>query len=219
MVAQQTTPHHCATMVSPTRTYAAASVRLVPGWGVKRGQRPDVVGSDPHRCVWFSAYNPAMDMLRIIQTLVAPVVMISACGLLALAFYNRLAAIVGRARAFAHERYETRRQLRDGDDPDLAERLNTLEEQVGLILRRARLIRAALYCLLVTVLLMLGCSLCLGMSLLVMYFQSIALFCFLAGVGAMMGGIVFAMLELRHALDPVAVEHATLRASDEPGDL
>lgn len=154
-------------------------------------------------------------MVQIIQTLVAPAVMISACGLLALAFYNRLAAIVGRARAFAHERYLARRQLHQADDPDLAQRLKTLEDQVGRILRRARLMRAALYCLLMTVLLMLGCSLCLGVSLLVIDFESIALVCFLAGVGAMLIGIVFAVLELRHALDPVTVEDATLRSANE----
>lgn len=155
-----------------------------------------------------------MDSGGLIQAWGAPLV-ISACGLLALAFYNRLAAIVGRARVFAHERYEAQRQLGGAEDPVLRRRLSTLEDQVGRILRRARLIRGTLYCLLWTVLLMLGCSLCLGLALLQgEIFALAALLCFLAGVGIMMAGIVLAMFELRHALDPVAVEHATLEAGD-----
>jgi hypothetical protein len=39
---------------------------------------------------------PISDLLKIISSAVVPVVITSACGLLAQAFYNRLAAIVSR---------------------------------------------------------------------------------------------------------------------------
>jgi len=44
--------------------------------------------------------TPPEDWSRILSASVAPVVIISACGLLCLAFYNRLASVVSRLRAF-----------------------------------------------------------------------------------------------------------------------
>ena len=104
-------------------------------------------------------------MLALLQLILAPVVMISACGLLCLALYNRLASIVSRARAFHHERFEVQMRLtRLAGDPaqadaaaQLGDRLGLLEYQVGQILARAARVRNALTCLLATVLCMLGC--------------------------------------------------------------
>ena len=47
---------------------------------------------------------PPSDWAKIISASVVPVVIISSCGLLCLAFYNRLAAIVSRLRGFQRER-------------------------------------------------------------------------------------------------------------------
>lgn len=47
------------------------------------------------------------DAVHTIQLLVAPVVMISAAGLVCLALYNRLATIVGRIRAIHKEEIDT----------------------------------------------------------------------------------------------------------------
>lgn len=47
----------------------------------------------------------------IIHALVAPVVMISANGLICLALYNRLAAIVNRLRLFYREYFDTSTRL------------------------------------------------------------------------------------------------------------
>ncbi|MFW6032872.1 MAG: DUF2721 domain-containing protein, partial [Phycisphaeraceae bacterium] len=109
------------------------------------------------------------DVLRVIQVLVAPVVMISAGGLLGLAWYNRLAGIVSRARSFHKERFEAQARL-DAMSPEeqagptaghLRHRRDLLVNQVERILGRARLIRGALICLLGMVLCMLACSLAL----------------------------------------------------------
>src|SRR5690606_17379431 len=63
---------------------------------------------DSHRTVTsllFSVIFPPMDdWSKIISTGVGPIIVISACGLLCLAFYNRLAAVVTRMRAFHRER-------------------------------------------------------------------------------------------------------------------
>jgi hypothetical protein len=57
----------------------------------------------------------------VISTAAVPVVMISACSLLSLAFYNRMAAIVSRLRSLQRECIEYQEKLyahRHTDDPD-----------------------------------------------------------------------------------------------------
>lgn len=156
--------------------------------------------------------------LRIMQLLVAPVVLISANGLICLALYNRLASIVTRARAFHKERFESLMHLsalplEQQKGPGAhhhRERVAQLEDQGRRILSRARLIRNALVMMLTCVLCMLACSLALGASLLSRVFEWVALALFAAGVGAAMTGVLLAIVELTHALDPVTMEHTSL---------
>ena len=94
------------------------------------------------------------------KTSVVPVVVISACGLLCLAFYNRLSAMVTRLRGFHRERLEHQGLLdRHGaaaaSGPAAAQAaarharlLDVLEQQTSHVARRARLIRSTLLCLL-----------------------------------------------------------------------
>ena len=162
--------------------------------------------------------------LQTIQLLVAPVVMISACGLLCLALYNRLAAIVSRARAFHKERFDAQTRLdaidaKTSGDPlaqHLRRRVELLDEQVDQILRRGALVRNSLILLLCTVLCMLGCSIALGLSILSHVFAGVALTLFLAGVGLAIVAMLLALLELRRALDPVLLESSAFDESDEP---
>jgi hypothetical protein len=155
------------------------------------------------------------EAVQTIQLLVAPVVMVSACGLLCLALYNRLAAVVGRLRAMAKEEVDTLARLSlAGAEPGkktperrLRARVTTLEEQVDHVMSRARLIRAALTCLLSAVLCMLVCSLALGLSVVARAFATVALGAFFAGVLVMIAGVILALGELRIALVPAALEH------------
>lgn len=160
------------------------------------------------------------DALSVVKALVAPVIMISACGLLCLALYNRLAAIVGRARAFHKERFDTLHKASELG-PEQAEtkarllhRAQTLADQGGQILRRATLIRNGLMCLLACVALMICCSLCLGLASISSSAQALALIAFVSGTLSMLGGIVYALIELTHALDPVVFEMSRLEPED-----
>src|SRR3982751_5517166 len=94
---------------------------------------------------------------RIVTAGVAPVVVISACALMALAFYNRFASIISRLRGFQRERMQEQEQilrLEKLDPPDLSASarrrrfLDSLSEQTRRTMRRAKLIRITLICLL-----------------------------------------------------------------------
>ena len=65
---------------------------------------------------------PPFDWAKIINASVVPVVIISACGLLCLAFYNRLAAIVSRLRGFQRERLHEQQLLNRAGSEDGPER-------------------------------------------------------------------------------------------------
>lgn len=155
--------------------------------------------------------------LEIIQTLLAPVVVISANGLLCLAFYNRLSSLVNRSRTLNKERFDLSSQMAGktrGSRPEAADyherRLAALDELGHRLYRRARWLRIALACLLTSVLFMLGCSLSLGMAILYNPLIWLALALFVAGLLVMMAGIVTALLELRIALETLLYEHERL---------
>lgn len=154
----------------------------------------------------------------IIHALVAPVVMISANGLICLALYNRLAAIVNRLRLFYREHFDAGARLTamtsEAQDSPVAQhlqaRLATLDKQFSTILRRARLLRNALVLLLSAVLVLLCCSLALGLALVVQWAEVLALALFVVGVMFMIVGTALAIKELTIALEPVKAEKGTL---------
>ena len=162
---------------------------------------------------------------QIIQGLVAPVVLISANGLICLALYNRLSNITSRARAFHKERFdlfaemsarESPQQL-PGDGHHLTERIKILDELGHRSMTRARLVRNSLYCLLASVFCLLGCSMGLGLALLIPSMYWLALGSFYLGVVVMMAAIVYAALELRAAVDPLMLEHEMIEHIDRGG--
>lgn len=159
--------------------------------------------------------------LQIIQLLVAPVVLISANGLICLAIYNRMTAISARARAFHKEWFELFAQYTGMDEARQAEpdakylfrRIEMLHDQGHRVMRRARLVRDCLLCLLTTVLCMLACSLALGAAAWIPRLDWLAVALFYLGVVVMMAGVAMAIFELRLALDPLALEHDMMEAS------
>lgn len=174
-----------------------------------------------------------MDMIppeawsKVISAAVVPAVLISASGLLCLAFYNRLTAIVGRLRIFQQEALREKEELRSrpkaGDTDILSRRVSqqtvdVLQHQMAQLLRRCRLIRRTLFGLLAAITCLLLCSMTAGGSV----FWPGALYIsgplFMAGLLSMLGAIAFAMMELRVALDPVELESEfVVRVGGGPG--
>lgn len=162
---------------------------------------------------------PSEDWTRVISTSVVPVAIISACALLCLALYNRLASMVSRLRGFQRERlqeYEAYAEhLRSGrQQASTAEHhqqvLDMLENQTKRVYRRARMMRRAILCLLSAVASLILCSLTTGLSLLVPELNGVARIAaeslFAAGMLLMFAGVLFAILELWDALEPVQLE-------------
>ena len=109
---------------------------------------------------------------KIVVASIAPVVVISASGLLCLAFYNRLAAIVSRLRAVQRERLQELKLFRaasaSGDSSAMESHgrfLNNLAQQTGTIIKRAHLIRFTLLCLLGAISFLITSSLFNGVAL------------------------------------------------------
>ena len=160
------------------------------------------------------------DWPRIVSASVVPVVIISACGLLCLAFYNRLSSLVARLRGFHRERLHEQERMdrrREGASAGANDdggncgaphglMLEVLEEQTAHLLRRARLIRRTLLCLLSTIASLTLCSLLSGLGVVWPPAAVAAVALFLVGMALLLAGILFAMAELVRALDPVELE-------------
>lgn len=137
---------------------------------------------------------------------VVPVVIISACGLLSLAFYGRLAAVVSRLRGFQREMLKAQEKLERTRGVEEARLIEVLRTQTEQVTRRAKLIRLTLWFLLVAVALLIVSSLTLAASWFVRQTAILAALFFVLGLLSMLGGIIAAMLELRGALQPVELE-------------
>ncbi len=81
------------------------------------------------------------DLIPLLQTAIGPVILISGVGLLLLSMTNRFGRIIDRSRILAHE-------LRSGTDEQRA----SAQGQVGILWRRAKLIRRAIALAVISVL-------------------------------------------------------------------
>jgi hypothetical protein len=152
---------------------------------------------------------------RIVSASIAPVVVISSCALMTLAFYNRLASIISRLRGFQRERLAEQDQIHRIerlDPPDehaLSRRrrvLDNLSEQTQRTFRRAKLIRMTLLSLLGTIALLVISSILNGLSVIwpQAYFGAALLY--VSGMLLLLVAIACAIAELFSVLEVVESE-------------
>jgi len=167
------------------------------------------------------------DWSKIISAGVGPIIIISACGLLCLAFYNRLAAVVTRLRSFHRERlHEHEAMAKEAASPRPDEQalfrhrelIGMLETQTHHVTRRARLIRHTLGSLLMTIGCLALCSLCVGLSTVWPAMIYLAVPLFVIGLLMLVVAVGLAMWELKLALDPVNLESRFVRDMVEQFD-
>ena len=143
-------------------------------------------------------------LLSLVQSMVTPAVMISACGLLLLSISNKLARIVDRTRSL------------NSEDRDLSSEVDavlrlSIRNQIDLLLRRAVLLRNACGLLYLAVAVFALTSLCVGLSNLARAFEVLMLVLFVIGLATVVWAGMLAYLEIRLSHQAIAEEIKELR--------
>ena len=151
-----------------------------------------------------------MDTSHLLSASVTPVVLISACGLVTLALYNRLGAILARIRSFHQQKIGLLDGLQeqDLDGPHLL--LDMLDSQIKEVTDKAKVLQKALFCMLAAMSTFLLCSVFAGATVLNVGFGIAAVGTCVLGIGLFLSGIGLAMRELALSLIPLDEENAYL---------
>lgn len=151
-----------------------------------------------------------------IQPLLAPVVLISACGLMIMALNARSMTAKGRIRQFHLERLTICERAAEAGATTMTQRLRYegVGNQSDNLLCRLRLMRAALICMVGCVVLMLSSSIFIGLDSLKdnTPFESLAIASFVTGILCMLAGAITFLLELRISLREINYEHHRIMA-------
>lgn len=148
-----------------------------------------------------------------IQTIIAPAVMISSCGLIFLALVNRYASINNRIRLLNDER---RRLLTaHSEERELgymeSVRLGSIEKQLDNFLNRGKMLRNALTFIIGGIFFFVASSLALAGMLLFPFFawKLVPLVIFLLGMISLFIGVFIAAVEIRRSFSNIILEVKT----------
>jgi hypothetical protein len=146
-------------------------------------------------------------LLSLVQSMVTPAVMISACGLLLLSVSNKLGRIVDRTRDLNSEDRGLAAEV------DMVRRLS-VRNQIDILLRRALLLRNACGFLYLAVAVFALASLCVGLSGAARAFEVLMLVLFVVGLVTVVWAGILAYLEIRLSHHAIAEEIKELRLHD-----
>ena len=150
-----------------------------------------------------------LTLIQLIQFMLAPAVMISACGLLLLGINNKYSIVVNRIRLLNEERRRTKKKI-GGESYETEDniRLESISKQLVLLVYRIKLVRNSVLSYTVAVALFILSSLLIGMAFFTKSFDLdfIILASFLVGMVAVFTGIVFAMFETKRGYEIVKFE-------------
>jgi len=139
--------------------------------------------------------------LKLIAELVTPAVMISAAGLLLLGLHSKYSNIVTRIRSIIDRRNELEKM--EGGERAIA----NLNEQVRFLLFRAWCARNAVFCLYLSILLMIGTSICYALAQFgLLTSGKVAVGIFLGGIAALFVACIFAFIEVQFAYRVIRLE-------------
>ncbi len=155
--------------------------------------------------------DDSLTVVQAIQLMLAPAVMISACGLLMLGISNKFSSVVNRVRLLNEEK---RRLFPRASDATFGaqetQRLESIARQLDRLLRRAWLVRNSLLCYTIAVALFVLTSLFIGLDYFVMILQlkSVIIASFMAGLVTFFFGIAFAAFDTLMGYDIVKFDVA-----------
>lgn len=157
-----------------------------------------------------------INSVNLIQSMLAPGLMISACGLLLLGIHNKYGLVVNRIRTLEEEK---RRLIathrKEGLDTDQKVRLNSIHMQVEKFEFRVKLVRNTVFFYTLAVAMFVLSSLAIGFDLLtdIHGFQTFALILFLLGMTSVLVAIIHAAREVWKGYAIVKIE---VKESDIP---
>jgi hypothetical protein len=146
---------------------------------------------------------------------VTPGILISACGVVSSALYNRLGVILARIRSYHQRKIDllVGPPRHDAVDPQaLLGLLGLLDAQVAAVTAKARMVQKGLYYLLAAIVAFLLCAVCAGVATLYDWVGPVALASGLVGVCLFVAGLGWAVREVTCALSPLEEETAYLQA-------
>ncbi|MGB2868537.1 MAG: DUF2721 domain-containing protein [Bacteroidota bacterium] len=148
-------------------------------------------------------------VIQVIQLILAPAVMISACGLLLLGISSKFSTILNRIRILNEEKRKLlhqagKQELQTADN----QRLESITKQIGRLLSRARLVRNSLFCYFLAVGLFVVTSLLIGLDFFVnvLPIRYFIIASFLTGMVTMFFGVVFGVLDTLKGFEVVRFE-------------
>ncbi len=158
-------------------------------------------------------------LVETLQPLLAPVVLISACGLLIMALNARTMTVKARIRQLHLERLTITEKVGEAGSASSTQRLRYegVGNQSDNLLRRLQLMRAALMCMVGSVVLMLISSLLIGLHGVLRITSIPAVTVFVLGLLSMLAGAAVFLLELRLSLREITYEHQRIMALTLPG--
>lgn len=151
-------------------------------------------------------------IVEIIQLMLAPGLMISACGLLLLGMNNKYSLVVNRIRILNEER---RRSLKKLDDDKFTYqenlRLESISKQITRLVYRVKLVRNAVLSYTIAVALFVLTSLFIGLKYLFDFtrLNSVITSLFLLGMLSVLCGVIFAAYETYKGYEIVKFEVET----------
>jgi hypothetical protein len=143
---------------------------------------------------------------------VTPGILISACGVVSSALYNRLGVILARIRSYHQRKIELLVGPPRHDAVDPHALLGLLDAQVAAVTAKARMVQKGLYCLLAAIVAFLLCAVCAGVATVCDWVGPVALASGLVGVCLFVAGLGWAVREVTCALSPLEEETAYLQA-------
>ncbi len=149
------------------------------------------------------------DMLALSVT---PGILISACGVVSTALYNRLGVILARIRSYHQRKVELLVNPHPHDAVDPHALLGMLDAQIVAVTAKARMVQKGLYCLLAAIVAFLVCSVCAGVAMVYDWVGLVALASGLVAVCLFIAGLGWAVREVTCALSPLEEETAYLQA-------
>lgn len=153
--------------------------------------------------------NETLSVIQAIQLILAPAVMINACGLLLLGISNKYSSLFNRIRLLTDEKRDLLKQQTERPlHPLEQQRIENISKQLNGLLERARLVRNSVSCYFISVGIFVLTSLFIGIEYFFQLFwlHYIIIILFLTGMVVVFFGVLFGVKDTLIGLRVVKIE-------------